>query len=913
MKKPSSAKTAAKPNIPAVATDGPQASRESSLVGENKGKAAPKGSPVPSPPSDEKAKLERDSPGLESSLPEHLALLPGCPAENRWALWRWIILRGAGFPVSALAGLSFTNIAAADRLLDLETDLEAKRRDARAAVNQALDDLRSRGEWSDKSRRKPLLKAQQALAKGKQPKAASLDSCNKALAALEAAVELLPAQRQAFAEAYSESVLRCSAELRRVAGWDPFREAVVWQNRRAVETALTHLAARPPTAQRNSQHRQHEELAANYLQRYCAKNDTIGFFGPVGWARWVDEGKPVLTRPGDQTLARREVFFENWGIDALAAALSRDLALRPWLAPRLKPSFYLEGLLLHRALGPPQRLPPAEARLLGLCDGEHSARSIAAELLADPALELNSEAEVLELLDSLLRRKVIVWRLEVALELYPENSLRRQLERIEPEDLRRPCLKALDELDGARHQVAAAAGNAQALDQAMRSLENSFTRLTGLSAHRRSGQMYASRGLVYEDCRRDAEVEFGPEMLNRLGPPLGQVLRSARWVTTELYRRVSARLLDLHAELCAERGADQLSSHLFFMRAFDRLFNMHQEKDACFLQVERAFQQRWSQILGFDPSVAPRQVRRQSSDLEAQVSENFPRHGTYWSLARYFSPDVMIAATSEAAFAAGDFQLVLGEVHTTNTLSWSCFVSQHPCRDELLTALDRDSRDLKGIVLPHLPKSAFGQRLNVSLVLPHFYRFQLADDPPPQPPCQILPGSHLLVEKTSRGLRVISRDRRLDFDVIELFGFYLCEVCNDIIGQVLPPARHQPRVEIDHLVISREKWRFKAEELEFSAIKDPSERFMAVRRWARQHGIPRYSFYKLAAEVKPCYLDLDSPIFVDIFAKMLRNATAPDESVSVSEMLPSVDQAWLRDSAGELYTSELRIAAVEPL
>jgi hypothetical protein len=25
-------------------------------------------------------------------------------------------------------------------------------------------------------------------------------------------------------------------------------------------------------------------VIANYLQRYCLKNDTIGFYGPVGWA-----------------------------------------------------------------------------------------------------------------------------------------------------------------------------------------------------------------------------------------------------------------------------------------------------------------------------------------------------------------------------------------------------------------------------------------------------------------------------------------------------------------------------------------------------------------------------------------------------------------------------------------------------
>jgi hypothetical protein len=35
-----------------------------------------------------------------------------------------------------------------------------------------------------------------------------------------------------------------------------------------------------------------------------------------------------------------------------------------------------------------------------------------------------------------------------------------------------------------------------------------------------------------------------------------------------------------------------------------------------------------------------------------------------------------------------------------------------------------------------------------------------------------------------------------------------------------------------------------------------------------------------------------------------------NKSISISEMLPAHDQLWLRDAAGQPYTSEFRIVAV---
>jgi hypothetical protein len=115
-----------------------------------------------------------------------------------------------------------------------------------------------------------------------------------------------------------------SAALREVAGTPRFREAVTWQNRAAVADGLDSLLRKPAGAT-DSKTRKKELLVVRYLQRYCAKNDTIGFFGPVGWARWGQEGRFV---PQGELLTARRTFAEPWMARVLADTLAADPAVR---------------------------------------------------------------------------------------------------------------------------------------------------------------------------------------------------------------------------------------------------------------------------------------------------------------------------------------------------------------------------------------------------------------------------------------------------------------------------------------------------------------------------------------------------------------------------------------------------------
>ena len=176
-----------------------------------------------------------------------------------WSLWRAVCLRGAGFGVHLLEALGDAELArAADAVIAADAAADREAREAAGA---------------------------------------------------------------GYAAEFPAAVRRLSAALHEVAGLPALREAVAWQNRHALTTGIDVLVRRgPEPAKRNKLHRQHEALVASYLQRYCAKNDSIGFFGPMSWAQ-IDDGRGIRidhAAPG-LPLAARITYLEGWAVRAIMA------------------------------------------------------------------------------------------------------------------------------------------------------------------------------------------------------------------------------------------------------------------------------------------------------------------------------------------------------------------------------------------------------------------------------------------------------------------------------------------------------------------------------------------------------------------------------------------------------------------
>ncbi len=814
-------------------------------------------------------------------------------------------LRGAGFPANLLLKLSSaSNAAAADE--GLATEDETQR-----ACQAALELVRAELERSETPReRYMLIEAIQQLKKGKSPAGlAKRGLYRPSLAALQQAMARAARAHKDFQNVFSVAASELVLSIRDIAETDRFKEAIIWQNRRAfhtgVESFLRHVGN---GAKRNSKQKQYEQLISNYVQRYCAKNDTIGFFGPVGWARFDGHDSYITTRIGPNLLAERNVYFEGWCIDALAETLN-ERGIRQWVAPRLNPTLRVEGTVLVRPSLPSLPLSTSDATLLLACDGERTASELAAALNQDSSTNPITETAVLKRLEEFRKLGFISWDLDVPLGPYPERSLNALLNRISDGELKKWALSSLEKLEDGRHAISCAAGDPARLDKALKDLESTFTNVTSKSATKSAGKSYAGRTLVYEDCRRNIDVVVGEGALQRLAAPLSVLLTASRWLSFELARSFKQICRKIYCDLVETTGHEKVDFATFWQKTQPILF---EDRKRLRDPVVAGFQQRWDEVLKLD--YGARLAHFTVDKIRFQVEKIFEAPGPGWAYARYHSPDLLLLAESPKDFGAGNFKFVLGELHVAaNTLGWTLFLEQHLFPGELFAALEQDISAAR--LVPVIPKQMFGPvaRVLPALISPRDYRLEFSPGPTDAPKSKLLPISDLIVEDGIEGLCVKTRDHSLQFELVEAYADILTTIITNEF-KMLKFARHTPRVQFDRLIVCREAWQFRSEEITFALKQDECERFIGARRWAREHQLPRFVFVKVPVELKPFFVDFDSPVFVEILAKMVRRTidnSSSDCLISVNEMLPELSRSWLPDAEGNLYTCELRVVALD--
>ncbi|WP_163786577.1 lantibiotic dehydratase, partial [Myxococcus vastator] len=690
---------------------------------------------------------------------------------------------------------------------------------------------------------------------------------------------------------------------REVAGSGLFREALLWQNRAGFHTGAK-LLLQAPVTDRSSSVRSKERYVASHIQRYCAKNDSIGFFGPVAWGEFRESGAPLVCRPGPELLWDRRTFLEHWALDALCARISEVPGIQPWLAPRRMPYVRVEGTRLFTPLGADE-LSPLRARVLAGCGGDETARALALRLKEDASAGVEREEAVYVELTELASQGLILWRMEVPTVGRTRfmQVVRQQLERIGDPAVREQAQALFKELEGAHDAVVRAAGDAAALDAALQVMEETFTRLTGSAPYRNAGQLYAGRTLIYEDCRRDVSVDLGPQVRERLAPALSLLLMAGRWLTFHQARAYRGVFDSLFEALCREGGTDTLELSQFWAHAIRHIPRGHGTFPAEVMAVLTEFQCRWAQVLGLP--FEGRRLELFAQELLPKVQEAFAAPGPGWPTARYHSPDILLAASSTEDVARGDYALVLGELHIgMNTLEQELFFDDHREPELLLQWMTEDMQ--RGRVYPAVPKHIASSRTGFGISEhPDDATIEFDAARSSRPREQTVAIADCVVRRVDGRVTVCSRDGRRQWDIIAFADMLLSNARAGLLGS----ARHIPRITIDGLVVWRESWSFTPQELAFAERKTPLERFMGARELARAYGLPRFMFVKASAEAKPCYLDLWSPLYVELLAHLVRRST----SITLSEMLPGAEACWLQDAQGQSYTSEIRIVAVDPL
>lgn len=705
-----------------------------------------------------------------------------------------------------------------------------------------------------------------------------------------------------FSSAFDSEISRLPAVINELADDRRLREAITWQNPRFVGTCLDRGRS---AARRNSGSRQREMAIASYVQRYTTKNESIGFFGPVGWAAWAPDAAGSSCVPGPGLIARRTVYFESWAIDSVARAFAERPELRAGIAPRQIPANAVTDGYVVRPYGPPVALDAEHDAVLRLCDGVRTVREIAAALRV-------SEDAAARTLAGLCRLDLIRMDFEGPIETHPERRLRERLSRVPDAAARQRALAELDRLVQARDDVGEAAGDPALLAGRLDTLNRQFEELTAVSASRLDGQAYAGRTLVYEDTVRDVGLCLGSDVLAALAEPLALVLESGRWLAGRIGELYLERLSEFYERKRTSSGSEWIPlSRLLALATRDLYTAAGQPPLAAAATAE--MQRKWMAVL--NPS---RDARRYTVSPEAigdRVREEFATTSPRWASGLQHSPDIMIAARSVDAINSGEFQLVLGELHLAfNTVESRVFVEQYHDRQRILEMAETASGKARWVPVAPRAWGVVTSRTSPpsALLSPEFTYWAVAGDDVSHVPGTVLALSEMEVGRGGDGLVVRSVTSGPLGPLLDVLGDYMSMVAINAF-RLLPPASHSPRVTIGRLVVSRERWQIPIHECDWASQFDERRRYLAMREWIARLGIPRRVFCSVAVEMKPIYVDFTSiPLTANLAIAIRRMARdKPGGDLVISEMLPGVEDSWLVDADGHAYTAELRTVVTE--
>lgn len=634
---------------------------------------------------------------------------------------------------------------------------------------------------------------------------------------------------------------------------------------------------------RRKEDRAHERHLLLYLQRICAKNDSLSEFGPEGWGVIAGEARGLALDP-EPGKTRRETFLERWTAHGIAAAMNADPEVRVELLPRLDPNGRLEGnQFILTDTGEVTSLDSKTVDVLLRCDGATAAHSF---------------GDKIDILAHLAAQKMIRWEVEVpGLDPHAFDVLVSDVSRWRDNSVRARWLRLLRpiaELPGKFAQAEQVSARAEIMDDARQQLQD-----LGTARESKDRFLYSATNPIGEECFRECHFSIGEDLINEV------VVQAEPWI--DLWRdtyafvasRVAAGLRTLFEKAPCQNGTVPLPAFLRHCAMAKMPLTgpgMVGLAHLAFQEVKAAFREQMrdrAETAEWELTQDDCSVVRRTFQFEAFDEFTYP------------SADMQLEAKSVEAVRRGEYRWILAELHPPVALLHHGFYWSCPNKKALGDALAQTTRGCPSFhfglfaadftaatavrILDSMPKGT-------SFVAPH------RGDPRWRiiPPAEI----EVYVDKKNGDVCLRTRGSREHLGsfarawVIPL-GFHPFH-----FGQ----APHMPRLRCGKVIVQRRSWTVALDELgsgDYTGVS--KDLVVAVERLRAKKDWPRYVYVRPSEQAlrrsgaegrdkdtKPVFIDLESYLFLEIFHRWLTKAG----ELEVTEMLPAPDDLLWEETGG---------------
>lgn len=811
------------------------------------------------------------------AIPEQISFVQLSSESASWQLMTHFVLRSPGFPFSWLAQLSFPDtidttqhyreICAHQQMLQetFAEEIFPSLIDEETAVGQDKSVFRFWYKLAKRIRQGQTVSADTITQVQQHGRFQLVDWLQKWQDTCQQQQKLHEEGKRTF---QNELALRRHT-LYQLVQDDHFQEALWLSNPSIYETGWRHFRQHGQAQRRPAKIKHLERRFYTYLQRFCAKNDTTSFFGPLNYGRFQYNGTQADYQWAEQPIRQRHIFFAYWAVQAIADLIASTAEIRPYLRPRRNPLRQRGSTDDHAA------------RLYHLSHGQQTITELAQTLNQSPT-------ELLAAIEQLEKDNWIHLDLPIPpSELDPLQYLIRQLEVLPADCLsRQHWLTILNDLQQTgMHYTNADLPQRQMI---LNNLETEYTNLIGIDSRRGQGKMFQDRTLLYEECLGGLQ-DFHLSRVQH--QHITHSLVSIANITATYAHYVRSDLQAIGRHLFDQISPEQKPiPFTYFITAWRKQYP-HLPP----LPTANQLQQQLTEL------VDQRQAEKRSVLTAADIQPlcQLPDEPIT------FSPDLLLAAPDLQAIRDNNYQLVLGEIHhgvqpvgwmltfADDLAEWHHQINQHLPQS---TATTTPTNLLFGRRMKTAPPEFAGPSVQVSAVSTQSQALQLSD---------------LIVEPyqdTSLRLRAPHHAPFLAFYPPVYYvpeSLYAPFICfSYLLLQNIPIqlGQHTPRIEIEGTIYQREQWQFATEDLPGLQHTGTTYQLMVdYLQFRSRWQLPQHVFIKSDQEPKPIYID-----FHNYFAlELLVHVASQTDIITFVEMCPAPEQLWLQKGENQ-YTCELR-------